>query len=214
MVIYLDSGDWTLFDKYKVDGITTNPSLLKGRGATVETLVSHAQGKPISLEVIHDDFVMMEAEARELALAGQNVYVKIPISNTWGESSGNLIRKLSLDGIKINVTAIMTFDQIRLAARSIYQETPAIISIFAGRIADTGRDPLPFFNVGQVCKHAKTELLWASTREVYNIKQAEQASVDIITVSPSLLDKMSLFGKDLAEYSLETVKQFHEDGKK
>jgi transaldolase len=212
--LYLDSGDWTLFDKYKVDGITTNPTLLKGRNATVETLVSHAQGKPISLEVVSDDFKDMEAEARKLSALGENIYVKIPITNTKGNSTAFLTQTLSLSGVKVNITAIMTFEQIRTAARSLYAGTPAIISIFAGRIADTGRDPLPFFSVGQACKHDKTKLLWASTREVYNIKQAEQAKVDIITVSPSLLDKIHLFGKDLTEYSLETVKMFYEDGKK
>ena len=107
----------------------------------------------------------------------------------------------------------MTLEQIRTAARALYSKTPSIISIFAGRIADTGRDPLPFFSVGQSVKHAKTELLWASAREVYNVKQAEQAAVDIITLSPVLIEKMKFFGKDLTEYSLETVTQFHEDGK-
>ena len=220
MKIFLDSGNWGVVSKYlhQVDGITTNPTLLRNAGATqyqeaVRWLVSCVSRKPISLEVVGDDLTGMEEEARGLAKFGDNVYVKIPITNTHGESSSNLIRNLSTDGIKLNITAIMTFEQIKVAARSLYRETASIISIFAGRIADTGRDPLPFFSVGQSVKHARTELLWASAREVFNVKQAEQAGVDIITLPPALIDKMKLFGKDLDEYSLETVRTFHEDGK-
>ena len=218
--IYIDSGDWGVIAKYltQVDGITTNPTLLRNAGATqyqdtVRWLLNCAGRKPISLEVVGDDLTEMEEEARGLSKNGENIYVKIPITNSKGESTSNLIQKLSLENIKLNITAVMTLNQIRTAAGALYRETPSIISIFAGRIADTGRDPVPFFSAGLQAKHAKTELLWASAREVYNVKQAEQAGADIITLSPALIDKMKLFGKDLAEYSLETVRQFFEDGK-
>ena len=217
MKLFLDSGDWRLFSKYEIEGYTTNPSLLRDAGTTqyqdtLRWLVSCAKGKPISLEVVADEFHEMGAEARNLSQYGDNVHVKIPITNTRGESSSELIRKLSLEGIKLNITAVMTFEQIRLAARSLFPKTPSIISIFAGRIADTGRDPIPFFTLGLAVKHDKTELLWASAREIYNVKQAEGVA-DIITLSPALLNKMKLFGKDLAGYSLETVRTFYEDGK-
>lgn len=215
MVIFMDSGDWTVFGRYDCAGYTTNPSLLKGRDATIADLVSHAQGKPISLEVTSDELGEMETQALELSKAGPNVYVKIPVTNTKGDSTASLVKKLSQEGIKLNVTAIFTHDQIRTMARSLYPYTPSILSIFAGRIADTGRDPVPFITTALNVKHSETQVLWASAREVLNVYQAQSAGADIITLSPSLLSKYLQYkGKDLKEFSLETVKQFYEDGKK
>lgn len=212
MVIYLDSGDLpTILDwRYKVDGFTTNPSLCKhvsGYRNFAQSVIAAAEGKPVSLEVLADDFETMETQAREIASWG-NVFVKIPITNSRGESSLNLVRKLSNEGIQINVTALMTFDHIEFAARAL--KSPAILSVFCGRIADTGRDPVPFILKAQHVKQAQTRVLWASTREAYNLKQAEQCGCDIITVSPAILSKR-MFGRDLHELSLETVRQFARD---
>jgi transaldolase len=155
----------------------------------------------------------MERQAREISSWGSNVYVKIPCTLTDGRSTGLLVSKLGKRGVKVNVTAVMTLQQIGEMCRFIWVGTPAILSIFCGRIADTGRDPIPFITKALQQKHDKTQILWASTREVLNVKQAEAAGADIITLSPDLIRKLDLFGKDLAQYSLETVKQFFEDGK-
>ena len=155
----------------------------------------------------------MEAQAREIASWGDNVYVKIPCTNTKAESTALLIRKLSAEGIKLNITAVMTFDQIKNLARCLHPQTPSILSIFCGRIADTGRDPVPFITQASRVKHAATKILWASTREVLNFKQAQACGADIITMTPDLIKKLDLSGKDLALYSLDTVKQFYEDAK-
>lgn len=219
MKIFLDTGDWRQFYQHPaVAGYTTNPTLIKKTGITSAEFFGDAvrasQGKPISLEVFADDMAGMEEQAMRLAALGQNVYIKIPITNTQRDSTHLLIKKLSREGLKINVTAIMTHDQTRLAARSLYPHTPSIISIFCGRIADTGRDPVPFITTALHCKAAATEVLWASTREVYNIHQARQASADIITVSPEIMNKyLEWEGKDLEQLSLETVRQFHNDSK-
>ena len=218
--LYLDSGDWRIFPAYstRVDGFTTNPSLAKDAGVenyrdfAVQAVLS-SLGKPISLEVLADDLLTMESQARFLSGLGTNVYVKIPVSTTNGDSTGHLIHALSREGIKLNVTAILTFDQIKNFARQLYQDTPSILSIFAGRIADTGINPIYHFTAAAAAKHHNTKLLWASAREVLNVKQAEQCGADIITLSPVLLEKTKLFGKDLNQYSLETVQQFVEDGK-
>lgn len=215
MVVYLDSGDLpTILEwRHRVSGFTTNPSLLKAGGVThykdfARAVIQAAEEKPVSLEVLADDLPTIEAQALEIATWG-NVYVKIPVLNTQGESTYNLLRKLSLAGVKVNCTAICTFDQIEAAARAL-QFAPAILSIFCGRIADTGRDPCPFILKAQHVKHADTKVLWASCREPYNVKQAEQMSCDIITVAPAILLKMR-FGYDLHQLSLETVRQFQRD---
>lgn len=220
MKIFLDSGDWRIFPAYstRVEGFTTNPSLAKESGVKdyrdfARQAVLSSLGKPISLEVLADDLETMEAQAYELSRLGPNVFVKIPVSNTQGDSTGVLVTKLSREGIKLNITAILTFEQIKYFARFLYAHTPSILSIFAGRIADTGRNPMAHFTAACAAKHHNTELLWASAREVLNVKQAEQCGADIITLSPALLDKTRLFGKDLNQYSLDTVKQFYEDGK-
>ena len=217
--IYLDTGDWGLIGKYydQVEGFTTNPTLARDSGvvdygAFLNMAILSARDKPISFEVFADELVEMERQARKISTWGDNVYVKIPCTLTNGRSTGLLVGKLSRRGIKINVTAVMTFEQIAEMTRFLFVGTPAILSIFCGRIADTGRDPVPFITKALQQKHDKTKILWASTRELLNIKQADAAGADIITVTPALLAKMELFGKDLGEYSLETVKQFHKDG--
>jgi len=218
--VYLDSGDVAMMQLYgdRVSGFTTNPSLARAAGVTdyqqfAMSALQAAQDKPVSFEVFADDLVEMERQARIISSWGENVYVKIPCTLTNGKSTGLLVSKLGKRGIKVNVTAVCTFQQISEMARFIWAGTPAILSIFCGRIADTGRDPIPFITKALQQKHAKTKILWASTREVYNVKQAEMAGADIITMTPDLIKKMSLFGKDLAEYSLETVKMFFNDGK-
>ena len=218
MKIYLDGADLDTMLQYDVAGYTSNPSLCRKAGITDyksfgKMLSAKAVTKPVSLEVLADDFPTMESPAREIASWGENVYVKIPVTNTLGYSTGLLVYKLSNRGINVNVTALMTMGQIRAMARFLVPQTPAILSIFAGRIADTGRDPVPFITAANQCKHDKTEILWASTREVYNVKQAEQAGADIITMTPDLIKKMELFGKDLADYSAETVAMFYNDAK-
>jgi len=217
--IFLDSGSLEDIGKWigRTDGVTTNPSLLHKSGVKnykefALQALGIAQGKAISFEVFCDDLVEMERQAKEISSWGANVYVKIPCTLTNGRSTGLLVSKLGRRGVKVNVTAIMTLQQVGEMCRFIWVGTPAILSIFCGRIADTGRDPLPFITKALQQKHDKTQILWASTREVLNVKQADGAGADIITMSPELIGKMELFGRDLAEYSLETVKQFHRDG--
>ena len=217
MKIYLDGADLDTLKvmEHRVDGVTTNPSIMKKAGidnyksfaATVLMLTN----KPVSFEVFADDFATMEAQAREIASWGNNVFVKLPVTNTKGESCARLMHRLGTDGIKINATAIMTMEQINVVGRELVG--PSILSIFCGRIADTGRDPVPFITTALRVKHSETQVLWASTREVLNVKQAEAAGADIITMTPDLIKKMDLFGKDLAQYSLETVQMFYNDSK-
>ena len=216
MVIYLDHGDPVAMRSHwgQVSGFTTNPTLMRGHNTNyreyANAALAAADGKPISFEVFGDTLTEMGMQAIEIASWGENVYVKIPVTNTKGESTGTLVNSLSKKGIKVNVTALFTMQQIREMAHYL-TDTPAILSIFAGRIADTGVDPTPFFTAGMHVKHSNTQLLWASTREVYNVKQAQNAGADIITMSPDLIKKMSLFGKDLTEYSRETVQMFLKD---
>ena len=219
MVIYLDSGDLEEIQRLwpQVAGFTTNPSLMKKAGIThyrefARQALTLAGDKPISFEVFCDDLVEMEQQAREISSWGANVYVKIPCTLSNGRSTGLLVSKLGRRGVKVNVTAVMTLQQVGEMCRFIWVGTPAVLSIFCGRIADTGRDPVPFITKSLQQKHDKTQILWASTREVLNIKQAESAGADIITVSPELIHKMELIGRDLTDYSLETVKQFYRDG--
>ena len=214
MKIYLDTADIDRLHIWgrdsRVSGFTTNPALMKKSGigsyrnfATI--ILGVAKGRPVSLEVTADDFPMMEKQARELASWGENVYVKIPVTNTKGESSIPLIEKLQ--DMKLNVTAVMSGAQIE-ALKPVL--TPNhILSVFAGRIADTGRDPVHIMHKARLCD---AQVLWASAREVLNVYQAEECNCDIITLSPDLLGKLSLHGKSLNEYSLETVRQFYEDG--
>jgi len=202
-----------------ISGFTTNPSLLKKAGVTNyeefgREVLKHVKEKPVSFEVISDNLEEMENQALKIASwGGKNVFVKIPISNTLGITTYGVINRLSSYGIKINVTAIFTLTQIENAIKSL-DGNPGIISIFAGRIEDTGVDAAPFFewvHRKELIQSFDIKLLWASTREIFSIVKAEECGADIITVSHDLLKKMSLKGKNLQEYSLETVKQFYND---
>ncbi|HXU62615.1 MAG TPA: transaldolase, partial [Polyangia bacterium] len=183
------------------------------RGFAKEVLAA-IRDKPISFEVFADDIPEMRRQARDIASWGNNVYVKIPVTNTKRESTESLVRELAAGGVKLNVTAICTLDQVRDVARALAGGAPSVVSVFAGRIADTGRDPIPLMKEAlQICRASapSAELLWASPRELLNIVQAAEIGCDIITVTPDLLKKLELVGKDLGEFSLETVKMFHAD---
>lgn len=204
-----------------VSGFTTNPTLMKQAGITnyvafAKEVLDKVEGMPISFEVFADDFATMEKEALKLAALGENVFVKIPITNTKGESSADLIHKLSEQGLKLNITAIMTLEQVTDTVNALVEGTENIVSVFAGRVADTCVDPLPLMEKSlEVCrKKAGIKLLWASSREVYNVVQAEELGVDIITATPAILSKLSMYQMDLNELSLETVKMFNRDIKK
>jgi len=203
-----------------IKGFTTNPSLMRKKGIVdykkfaIETL-ELVKGKPVSFEIFEDDINLMEKQANEIATWGKNINVKIPITNTKGESTCKLIRKLSNNKIICNVTAILTLDQLKSVVEILNSNTPAILSIFAGRIADTGIDPLEIMKKAVTIARSKplTSILWASTREVLNIFQAEKAGCQIITVPHDILRKIEFIGKNLDQLSLETVKTFYEDAK-
>lgn len=220
--VYADGADLDqMVDVYKegtVKGFTTNPSLMKSAGVTdynafAKKVVKAIPDMSISFEVFGDDFDTMEKEARKISTFGENVFVKIPIMNTKGESSIPLIEKLSADGINLNVTAIFTVDQVREVVEVVSEDSNTIVSVFAGRIADTGVDPMGIMRESEELCHSKEniELLWASCREVLNIIQADEVGCDIITVPNSIIAKMDKLGKDLEEYSLDTVKGFASD---
>src|SRR5712691_128924 len=201
-----------------VKGFTTNPSLARKAGVTDyeafgRKLLAAVPNRPVSLEVFADDFDEMARQARAIATWGPNVNVKIPVTNTRKEFSGELIRELSHDGVVINVTAILTLDQVRRVAACLAPNTPAIVSVFAGRIADTGVDPVPLMAeaVKILKQRPKAELIWASPRELLNIFQADTIGCHIITVTNDILNKLSLVDKDLEAYSLETVEMFRRD---
>jgi transaldolase len=203
----------------RIAGFTTNPTLMRKAGvadyrAFAREALAQIRDKPISFEVFADDTAGMRRQARDIAAWGDNVYVKVPVTNTRGEPSTDLVRELASDGVKLNVTALCTLDQVRAVAGALAGGAPAVISVFAGRIADTGRDPIPLMREAlAICRAAdrRIELLWASPREVLNIAQAAEIGCDIITVTPDLLAKLALFGKELAAFSLETVQMFHRD---
>ncbi|MEP7145752.1 MAG: transaldolase [bacterium] len=203
-----------------VKGFTTNPTLMKKDGVKdyvefAKDVLSEIKNMPISFEVFTDDFDSMERQAEEIASWGDNVYIKIPVTNTKGEPAYDLIKKLSSAGMKLNVTAILTIDQVEKVSENIHKHTPVIISMFAGRIADTGRDPIPYVNKSiEILKGLpNAELLWASSREVLNIFQAEECGCQIITVTNDILKKLVMYDKDLEELSLDTVKMFYNDAK-
>lgn len=207
-----------LYANAVIRGFTTNPTLMRNAGVKdyktfAQEVLSVVKDRSVSFEVFADDFEEMEAQAYEIASWGRNVYVKIPVTNTKGSSSGPLIERLSARGIALNVTALLTLDQVRAVTERLAPSTPAIISVFAGRIADTGIDPMPVMHDAVQIMRAKprAELLWASPRELLNIYHAEEVGCHIITVNHDLLAKLSLIGKDLTEYSLDTVKMFHKD---
>ena len=207
-----------LYNEGLVTGFTTNPSLMHREKITdyegfAKQLVALFPSSPLSFEVFSDEFEEMNRQARKIAAWGSNVYVKIPITNTRGESSLPMCEELSAEGIKLNITAILTLEQAAEAILALDPETPAIISVFAGRIADTGVDPKPI--MAEVVRLAafkpKSEVLWASVREVYNVYEARDCGCHIITCTPDVLKKLSMEGMDLDELSLDTVKMFYKD---
>ena len=213
----LEDVGW-LLNEYKVKGFTTNPTLMKSAGIKdymgfAKEMLLRVNGLPLSLEVFDDEFDEMERQAHKLAELGSNVYVKIPITNTKGQSSYDLIHRLNHDSIKLNITAIFTKEQIDGLVPHLQNSVPSIVSVFAGRIADAGLDPIPYmkYAVEQFKDNKNAEILWASPRQIYNIIEAIDAGCDIITVQNSLLPKIKNFGKDLSEFSLDTVKMFYND---
>lgn len=201
-----------------IKGFTTNPTLMRKAGvqdyeAFARQVISEFSEYPISLEVFADDLEEMEAQGRYLAKFGQNVYVKIPVTNTKSVSTAPIVRSLARDGVKLNITAIMSLEQVREVADALSADTPAYVSVFAGRVADTGRDPVPLMQESLRILGSKPllELLWASPRELLNVFQADAMGCHVITATKDILGKLGIVGKDLNEYSLETVKMFYDD---
>lgn len=201
-----------------VRGFTTNPTLMRKSGISDYEAFAHealaaVSGMPISFEVFADEFAEMERQAKHIATWGEGVFVKIPITNTRGETAVPLVKRLSDAGVKLNITAILTLDQVRQITEALDPKTPAIISVFAGRIADTGRDPVPLMREAVAIAKAKpmAQVLWASPRELLNIFQAEECGCHIITVTGDILKKLAGVGKSLDELSLDTVKMFFND---
>lgn len=223
--IFADGADLAGIEKmYRhplIKGFTTNPTLMRKDGvADYETfarkMLAIVPDRPVSFEVFADTPDEMEIQAREIASWGPNVNVKIPVTNTGGQFSGSLVRRLSATGVAVNVTAVTTLDQVRAVADCLDAQTPAIVSVFAGRIADTGVDPVPLMAEAAEILTAKpkAELLWASPRELLNLFHADRAGCHIITVTNDILGKLALVGKDLTEFSLETVRMFHDDARR
>jgi transaldolase len=209
-----------MYAKPLVSGFTTNPTLMRKAGisnyeAFAKDIVAAIPDRSISFEVFADDFAEMERQARRIAPWGKHVSVKIPITNTKGESAIPLVKKLSQDGIALNVTAMFTLKHVEDVLNAVKGGAPCFVSIFAGRIADTGRDPVPLMaEAVRMLKAApNTALIWASPRELLNVFQADDIGCQVITVTNDIIKKLSLVGKDMDEYSLETVKMFYEDGK-
>jgi len=209
-----------MYAKTFIKGFTTNPTLMRKAGisdyrAFAKEILQAISDRPISFEVFSDEFQDMERQAMEIASWGDNVYVKIPVTNTRGQPCYELVRKLTKSGVKVNVTALMTLDQVRDVVAVLESETPSYVSVFAGRIADTGRDPVPLMAaaVEMLKTRPKAELIWASPRELLNIFQADTLGCHVITVTNDTLKKLVLIGRDLHDYSLETVKMFFEDAK-
>jgi transaldolase len=203
----------------RIAGFTTNPTLMRKDGVTdyrafAKAVLAHVTTKPISFEVFADEPPEMKRQALEIKTWAENVYVKIPITNTKGVSCVPLVRELSHAGVKVNVTAMCTLDQVRETAAALKGGAPSVISVFAGRVADTGRDPVPHMSEAlAICRaaDARIELLWASPRELLNVFHAQEAGADIITMTPDMLAKLKFVGKDLAEFSRETVEMFYRD---
>src|SRR5262245_23103325 len=220
--IFADGADYEGIAKMSrnpvIKGFTTNPTLMRKAGvsdyeAFARKVLAAITDRPVSFEVFADDFASMAEQARTIAAWAPNVNVKIPVTNTKTQSAAELIRTLSSEGVVLNVTAIFTLDQVRAVADALDPATPAIVSVFAGRIADTGVDPIPHMLAAKqiLGSRPKAQILWASTRELLNIFHAEECSCDIITVPNEFLGKLDLIGKDLADYSRETVQTFYKD---
>lgn len=223
--IFADGADMDgILELYRnpyITGFTTNPTLMQKSGISdyekfSRQLLEKISDRPISLEVFSDEFDDMERQARKISTWGKNVYVKIPVTNTRRESSAGLVRILAAEGVQLNVTALMTLEQVSTVSKALENHAPSYISVFAGRIADTGRDPmLQMKKAVEIMSPYKTqELIWASPRELLNIFQADEIGCHVITVSHDILKKLSQVGKDLDDYSLDTVKMFYSDAQK
>ena len=222
--IFADGADLKVIEGLSINplvkGFTTNPTLMRKSNvrdyrALAIDILRIIKSRPVSFEVFSDEFEIMETQALQIASWGANVYVKIPITNTRGEDAGPLVRRLANAGVKVNVTALTTTKQVRHIVDYLSEDTPSCVSLFAGRIADTGRDPVPIMAEAVKLLRNKplAELIWASSRELFNIFQAESVGCHVITVTNDLLAKVPLIGKDLDEYSLETVQMFYRDAK-
>ena len=201
-----------------IAGLTTNPTLMKKSGITnyekfAAEVLERITDKPISFEIFSDDLTEMLVQARKINSWAENVYVKVPVTNTKRESTSGVIKILSSEGIKLNVTALMTADQVREVLKALDPKVQSFISVFAGRIADTGRDPLPVMkeSLSIMAEYSNTELIWASPRELLNLIQANEIGCHVITATSDILKKIDLIGKDLDDYSLETVQMFYHD---
>jgi transaldolase len=204
-----------------IAGVTTNPTLLLKSGVTdylsfANNILKIIKSKPISLEVLSDDFEQMEQQALVLNSLASNIFVKIPICNSVGKSSVNLVKKLVDKKVRLNITAILDIEQVENISRYLDPEVPSYVSVFAGRVADTGVDPLPLMKESIVIlkKTCRSKLIWASPREVFNFYQANSIGCNVITMPKDMIEKLKLRGKDLIEYSTETSKMFFDDGKK
>lgn len=212
------AGMLEMYNKSFIKGLTTNPTLMKKAGikdyeAFAKDILLEVKDKSISFEVFSDEIDEMEEQALKIATWGENVYVKIPITNTKGIPTYSLIKKLSDKGVKVNVTAIMTLEQVRDVVLSLNQNVPSYVSVFAGRIADTGVDPVPLMSaaVQITSMNSKAEVIWASPRELLNVFQADEIGCQIITVTNDILKKLELVDYNLSTYSLDTVKMFYND---
>lgn len=215
------AGMLEMYAKPYIKGFTTNPTLMRKAGisdyrAFARDVLASIKDRPISFEVFADDVENMERQAKEIATWGDNVYVKIPVTNTQSRPTTELVRKLSHAGVKLNITALMTVDQVRTVTAAVVGGAPCCISVFAGRIADSGRDPMPIMRQSVEIMRASpnAELIWASPRELLNVIQAEEVGCHIITATNDILKKLELIGKDLTEFSLDTVRMFHDDATK
>ena len=209
-----------MYENPLIAGFTTNPTLMKKAGVVdyegfAKEVLSTIKKKPLSFEVFSDEFAEMEKQAKKISSWGDNVYVKIPITNTRRESSRSLIEKLSREGVKVNVTAMLTARQVQEVLPALAYGPASYVSVFAGRVADAGIDPLPIMKevVAMLKDHPKIELIWASPREVFNVVQAAEIGCHIITATNDILKKLPTLGKDLPTFSLETVKMFYDDAK-
>jgi transaldolase len=212
------AGMLEMYNKPFIKGLTTNPTLMKKAGiknyeAFAKEILLEVKDKSISFEVFSDDLEEMEEQALKIAKWGENVYVKIPVTNTKGVPTYSLIKKLSDKGVKVNVTAIMTLEQVRDVVLSLNNDVPSYVSVFAGRIADTGIDPVPLMSaaVKITSLKSKAEVIWASPRELLNVFQADEIGCQVITVTNDILKKLELVDYDLNSYSLDTVKMFYND---
>jgi transaldolase len=207
-----------LADHPRIAGFTTNPTLMRRAGVSdyegfARKLLEHITNRPVSFEVFADEHHEMVRQGRLIASWGRNVYVKIPVTDTCGQSTAAVVRELAGSGVHLNVTALMTLAQVEAVTSTLAGGPRAVISVFAGRVADTGTDPVPLMRAAleAMAPYSELELLWASPREILNVRQADDLGVHIITVTHDLLKKLPLLGRDLDAFSLETVRMFHND---